>query len=75
VRADVVLMDHPGAGSVFSVGSICWAGAMGWNDYDNDVARLTSNVLRRFLSAGARHVATPPKVAAGPGSATASRAA
>lgn len=75
VRADVVLIDHPAAGSVFSVGSICWAGAMGWNDYDNDVARLTSNVLRRFLSAGAREVATPPKVAAGPGSATASSAA
>ena len=26
-----------------------WAGAMAWNGYDNQVARITENVLRRFL--------------------------
>jgi N,N-dimethylformamidase len=49
VRGDVVLVEHPGGGSVFSVGSICWAGALAWNKYDNDVARVTANVLNRFL--------------------------
>lgn len=50
VRADVVLVDHPGGGKVFSTGSICWAGSLGTNDYDNDIAKLTTNVLRRFLN-------------------------
>ncbi|TGS14250.1 hypothetical protein EN852_013530 [Mesorhizobium sp. M2E.F.Ca.ET.209.01.1.1] len=49
VRADVVLVDHPGGGKVFSTGSICWAGSLGTNNYDNDIAKLTTNVLRKFL--------------------------
>ena len=36
-------------GAVFSVGSIGWSAAMAWDGYDNDVARMTGNVLRRFL--------------------------
>ena len=31
------------------MGSICWAGSLAWNDFDNNVARLSSNVLTRFL--------------------------
>ncbi|WP_366667114.1 N,N-dimethylformamidase beta subunit family domain-containing protein [Mesorhizobium sp.] len=50
VRADVVLVEHPGGGKVFSTGSICWAGSLGTNSYDNDIARLTTNVLRKFLA-------------------------
>jgi N,N-dimethylformamidase len=50
VRADVVLVEHPGGGKVFSTGSICWAGSLGTNNYDNDIARLTTNVLRKFLA-------------------------
>jgi N,N-dimethylformamidase len=34
---------------VFSVGSIAWTGALSHNGYDNDIARITENVLRRFL--------------------------
>lgn len=49
VRADVVLLEHPGGGAVFATGSICWAGALGFNDYKNPVVMLTGNVLRRFL--------------------------
>lgn len=49
VRADCVLVRHEAGGEVFSTGSICWAGSLGTNDYDNDVARLSTNVLRRFL--------------------------
>ena len=30
-------------------GSIAWAGALSHNSYDNNVARITGNVLRRFI--------------------------
>lgn len=48
VRADLTFMETKGGGAVLSVGSIAWGGAMAWNGYDNEVARLTLNVLRRF---------------------------
>ena len=49
VRADMVLFDCPNGGAVFSVGSIAWAGGLPIDGYDNDVARITGNVLDRFL--------------------------
>jgi N,N-dimethylformamidase len=49
VRADMVLFETAQGGAVFSVGSINWLGSLGWNGYDNNVARVTENVLRRFL--------------------------
>lgn len=49
VRSDVVFFEGPNGGAVFSVGSISWFGALAHRDYDNDVARITGNVLRRFL--------------------------
>ncbi len=48
VRADIVFYETPGGGAVFSVGSISWFGALARNGYDNDVARLTANVVERF---------------------------
>ncbi len=48
VRADLVFYETPGGGAVFSVGSISWFGALARNGYDNDVAQLTTNVVRRF---------------------------
>lgn len=48
VRADMVFFETPNGGAVFSTGSIAWAGALGHNGYDNNVARITGNVLRRF---------------------------
>jgi N,N-dimethylformamidase len=51
VRSDVVIFPVPGGGAVFSVGAIAWAGAMAVDDFDNPVARLTTNALRRFLDA------------------------
>lgn len=48
VRADLVFFEVPNGGAVFSVGSIAWAASLATNGYDNDVARLTTNVLRRF---------------------------
>ena len=48
VRADVVFFETPQGGAVFSTGSIAWAGSLATNGYDNDVAKLTTNVLTRF---------------------------
>ena len=50
VHADVVLLRRPGGGAVFSVGSIAWSTAMTHAGGDNDTARVTGNVLDRFLS-------------------------
>ncbi len=49
VRADMVFYETPEGGAVFSVGSISWFGALARNGYENDIARITSNVLERFL--------------------------
>ncbi len=50
VRADMVFFETPNNGAVFSVGSIAWGGSLSYNDYDNNVSRVTQNVLRRFVS-------------------------
>jgi N,N-dimethylformamidase len=49
LRADMVFFETPGGGAVFSVGSIAWCGSLAHNGYRNDVARITGNVLRRFV--------------------------
>lgn len=48
IRADMAWFDLPGGGEVFSVGSITFCGALPVNGFDNDVARILHNVLRRF---------------------------
>ncbi len=50
VKANLAYYEHPGGGAVFSVGSIAWAGSLSHNQYDNNVSRITENVLRRFMS-------------------------
>jgi N,N-dimethylformamidase len=50
VRADVVLRPYRGGGAVFSVGSCSWSGSLSHNDYDNDIYRITDNVLTEFVS-------------------------
>jgi N,N-dimethylformamidase len=61
--ADMLFFETPNGGAVFSVGSMSWAGALSHSEYDNDVSRITENVLRRFtdrepftLDAGQRSV-------------------
>jgi len=49
VRADMTFFETPGGGAVFSVGSIAWAASLPHNGYDNNVSRITANVVRRFL--------------------------
>ena len=48
VRADMIYSTLPSGAGVFATGSISWAASLGWNGYDNNVAKLTGNVLRRF---------------------------
>ena len=49
VRADMVFYETVSGGAVFSTSSIAWAGSLSHNSYDNNVSRITENVLRRFL--------------------------
>jgi len=48
LRADMVFFETPAGGAGFSGGSIAWCGSLSWNGYDNNVARITANVLARF---------------------------
>lgn len=50
VRADMVMVPYATGGRVFSVGAITWLGSLAYNDYDNDVARITRNVLDYFVA-------------------------
>jgi N,N-dimethylformamidase len=49
VRADLAFFEGPNGGAVFSTGSIAWCTALAMDQYRNPVARVTGNVLRRFL--------------------------
>ena len=48
IRADMTYIEKPKGGAVFSVGSITYCGALPAQGFDNDVSRLTFNVLNRF---------------------------
>jgi N,N-dimethylformamidase len=48
VRADMVYFECPNDGAVFSVGSISYCGSLSFNNYKNNVSKLTHNVLRAF---------------------------
>ena len=49
IRADMVFFETEGGGAVFSVGSIAWSGSLSYSEYENNVARITENVLSRFM--------------------------
>ncbi len=48
IRAEMVLFETQEGGAVFATGSITWCGSLPMRGYDNDVSRITGNVLRRF---------------------------
>jgi N,N-dimethylformamidase len=48
IRADMVYLEYPKGGAVFSTGSIAWCGCLSYNRYENNVSRITENVLREF---------------------------
>jgi N,N-dimethylformamidase len=50
VRADMVFLEYPKGGAVFSTSSIAWCGSLSFNNYTNNVSRVTENVLQRFAS-------------------------
>ena len=51
VHCDMVFYETTNGGAVFSTSSIAWAGALAHNNYDNNVSRISENVIRRFLDA------------------------
>ena len=50
VHADVIYIPLANGGAVFGVGSIAWCGSLSHNDYENDISRITENVIRGFLT-------------------------
>jgi N,N-dimethylformamidase len=51
VRSDVVYRPYDGGGgAVFSVGSCSWCGSLSHHNYDNDIYRITDNVLTAFVN-------------------------
>lgn len=51
IHADITFFETPQGGAVFSTGSIAYAGSLGWNGFDNNIFKLTTNVLNRFKDA------------------------
>ena len=48
IRADMIYYETPNGGVVFSVGSISFCGSLPHNNYDNNISRITNNVICRF---------------------------
>jgi N,N-dimethylformamidase len=49
VRADLTYFEASGGGAVFATSSIAWSGALSHAGYENNVSRITGNVLDRFI--------------------------
>jgi N,N-dimethylformamidase len=54
IRADMTFFETNGGGAVFSTGSITFCGSLPANGFENNISRITENVLRRFLDPAAR---------------------
>ncbi len=52
VRGDMTYFERGCGGAVFSVGSITWSGSLSYRDYENNVARISTNVLCDFVRRG-----------------------
>lgn len=50
VYAEMTFRTTAGGGAVFSTGSIAWSSALNHHNFDNNVAAISRNVLRRFAS-------------------------
>lgn len=50
VRADMVYFEYPNGGAVWTPASIAWSGSLSYNNYENNVSRITENVLREFMT-------------------------
>ena len=49
-RADIVYFKTQNDGAVFSTSSIAWCGSLFHNNYENNVSKITENVLDQFKS-------------------------
>ena len=49
VHADLAFGETPAGGALFATSSIAWCGSLSHNKYDNNVSRITWNVLQRFM--------------------------
>ena len=49
IRSDMAFFETGRGGAVFSVGSITFCGSLPHNGYENNISRITQNVLDRFL--------------------------
>ncbi|OAP53746.1 hypothetical protein AYL99_12084 [Fonsecaea erecta] len=49
IRSDLTYYINGGGGGVSLVGSINWCCSLGWDDYKNNIATLTGNVINGFL--------------------------
>jgi N,N-dimethylformamidase len=63
VRAEAVFFETAAGGAVFSASSVTWPAALPAHGWTGDIARITGNILRRFLDR--RPFKWPPT---GPGS-------
>lgn len=48
VRSDMVYFEYPNGGAAFSTGAVSWSGCLFYNGYENNVSRITENVLKEF---------------------------
>ena len=49
IRSDMTFFETPAGGAVLSVGSMCFVGALPIDGYDNLLARMMTNAVRRFI--------------------------
>ena len=52
IRADMAFHETPNGGGVWSFSSISYCGSLSHNDYDNNISKLTANVLDHFAQDG-----------------------
>lgn len=52
IRADMVYFTAPNNGAVFSTGSIAFSQSLPFNNFDNNVAKLLSNIVGAFAKRG-----------------------
>lgn len=48
VRGDITYFGTANNGGMFAASSISWCASLSWNNYDNNVSRMTANVLTAF---------------------------
>ena len=49
IKEEGLLVGGSSGGAVWSTGSIAWATSLLWNNCENDVSKITENVINRFL--------------------------